>query len=257
MLFSNRMKWGFPLLMITASILSACDSLSGAADVDDLETKNAQLQATINVMGTPASTIIALQMTADQSMSLNADLANVQGTALAMQSTLTALQLGGAQPPVNSTSPGGSTPPAIPTGASAPAGSGTMFYQTVTARSRDANDCAQEVTTIFNNDEPSIYVVARISNLKAGSTISARWMANGGLYEDSVCWTPDSDWADVCAYCDVGPSGVAFEPGSWSVEMLLDGQLMSQVEFQVVDASAQPTQPAEALTPSPSVAPAQ
>jgi hypothetical protein len=252
-------------------ILSACGSFSGGADVDDLETQNAQLQATIAQVGTPAATIVALQLTAEQSMSLQAELTNVQGTALAMQSTLSVFQVGGAQPnaaapapsqPNNSgnTAATGSTPPAIPTGAAAPSGVQTTFYQTTTARSRDANDCAQETTAIFTSDEGVIYVVARISNLMAGSTISARWMANGALFEDSVCWTPNSDWDDVCAYCDISPTGETFETGSWRVELLLDGQLMSQAQFQVVDPNAQPTQPAPGaegdvmITPSPTAA---
>ena len=83
-----------------------------------------------------------------------------------------------------------------------------------------------------------IYSIVRVSNLRAGSTIGVRWYANGVLVEEGQCWTPNRDWEDVCAYCDLRPSGTVFEAGSWSVEMLLDGEVMSQASFQVTGSGA-------------------
>jgi hypothetical protein len=37
------------------------------------------------------------------------------------------------------------------------------------------------------------------------------------------------------------PDGPTFPTGSWMVEMLLDGQLMSQTQFQVIDSTQQGT----------------
>ncbi|MBN1678992.1 MAG: hypothetical protein JW966_01785 [Anaerolineae bacterium] len=229
-----------PVLVALALLLSACETLNGGADIDDLETRNAQLQATIDVLGTPGATVTALQMTAERGMVLQAEMNNIQGTALALQSTLAAFQLGGAQPAAATSQPApdvatGAAPPAAVT--PPPADSETLVYEMTTSTGRDSNDCANGVTAIFDTTEDVIYAVARISNLKTGSTISARWLANGSLFEDSVCWTPTQDWADVCAYCEITPTDGTFTAGSWTVEMLLDSQLQDQVQFQVIDSS--------------------
>jgi hypothetical protein len=98
---------------------------------------------------------------------------------------------------------------------------------------RDEDGCASGPTTVFDAAETEIFVVTTINNLQAGATFSARWLANGSLFEDQTCWVPTEDWPMVCAYCSIVPDAATFEGGSWSVELLLDGQLMSQAQFQV------------------------
>lgn len=242
---TSRLWSGVLVLLVTALLVSACD-LAGGTEVSDLETRNAQLQGTIDVMGTPGATIAALEMTAERSLMLQAEMNNVQGTALAVQGTLTAQQLGGggfvqsnppAAPAIDAASGGGQTANVTP-GGEVPSSSGTTFYQTTTATGRDNQDCPVGETAIFDSNVGVIYVITRASNLKAGSTISARWTANGTMINEGICWTPDSDWADVCAYCDISAETGLFETGSWTVELLLDDQLLSQAQFQVVDQSA-------------------
>jgi hypothetical protein len=227
--------------------LSACGSLSGSTQVSELETRNAQLQSTIDVLGTPAGTIVVLQMTADRALAMQAEMNNVQGTALAMQGTFTALQLSGggglvfqptSQAPSIEGDPqtsGGVTP------APAPAGSQTTFSQTTTATGvREADGCAAGATSIFDATEDQLYVVTTITNLTAGSVIGARWLANGSLFHDDPrCWVPAEDWETVCGWCSVVPDGPTFEPGSWTVELTLNGQLVSQAQFQIASPSSE------------------
>lgn len=249
--FQTRFRLVLGLMLAVIIVLSGCEALPGSTEISDLETRNAQLQGTIDGMGTPAATIAALAMTADRSMMLQAELSNLQGTALAAQSTLTVQQLSGGSGPLTQ-APGasGGEMVAAPTGAATPDGGGgsgdgavvstggTTFYETTLARSRDSFDCPLNATTSFDTSDTVIYSIVRVSNLRAGSTIGVRWYANGVLVEEGQCWTPNQDWEDVCAYCDLRPSDTVFEAGSWSVEMLLDGEVMSQANFQVAGSSA-------------------
>jgi hypothetical protein len=253
-----RVGLWLPVFGILAVLLGACGAFSGGANVNDLETRNAQLQSTIESIGTPAATLAALKMTADRGIVLQAELANIQGTALALQATLAVVQGGGAGIVAAPTSapapavPGGQAPagqaptqidPASAAGGGQPgvtpaASSGTTFSQTTTATDRDSQDCPLGATSVFDATEDTIYVITRVSELRAGSTLSARWLNNGQVYfDDTECWIPDQDWFNICAYCSIVPDEATFPTGSWSVELLLDGQLMSQAQFQVTDNS--------------------
>lgn len=228
--------------LLGGMLLSACGAFSGGPSVSDLETQNAQLQATINQMGTPAATLAALEMTADRGVVLQAEANNAAATAVAAQATLTMLQLGGSGLVQPTPAPGGGLAggqaPQAPAGAPTPAASN--FSNTTTATDRDELDCPLGETAVFEATEDTIYVITRIANLKAGSTLGARWYANGSLFfDDAQCWIPQRDWVDVCAYCSIVPDGPTFPTGSWMVEMWLDGQLMSQTQFQVIDSTQQ------------------
>lgn len=247
MLVFNRVKSLAVLVAVLVIVASGCGALPGSTEVSDLETRNAQLQGTIDGLGTPAATIAALAMTADRGMMMQAELSNVQGTALAAQATLTVQQYGGganSNVTVPQTTPidGGAAVPMTPatpdgSGSGTTSTNGTEFYETTIADARDTYDCPLNSTTVFDTTDTTIYAIVRVRNLQAGSTISARWSANGALYEESACWTPTENWDDVCAYCDLSPKDVTFETGSWSVEMLLDDERLSQATFQVVEPS--------------------
>jgi len=234
------------LLIVGALTLSSCDTFGSSGDIAPLETRNAQLQGTIEVMGTPMQTIAALQQAATEAVVLEARVAQAEADALAARATLTVLELtsGGGAVAVRPTSAsvempgGGEAPLGAPT--PAPSEGQTRFTNTVVATGRDKNDCAVGANTTFDPTANELLVVTRIDYLPAGSQISARWSVNGSLYFDDVqCWAPDQPYTDICAYCVVTHEGAAFQAGSWSVEMLLDGQVMSQAQFQIVDAAQQ------------------
>ncbi|MBN1202078.1 MAG: hypothetical protein JXJ20_09500 [Anaerolineae bacterium] len=243
--------WAVGLVVVIVGVLvSACGAFESGADVGDLETHNAQLQGTIDAMGTPASTIVALQMTADRGVLAEAELTNLQVTALAAQGTLTAIQLGGAAPAVQTTPPpsngAGAESPDIEIGAVPAADAQTAFSGTTTSTGvLQSNGCAADQTAVFDVTEDQIYVVTTITNLKAGMVFGASWTVNGELFfDDNRCWVPSQNWDTVCAYCSIIPDDNRFEAGSWTVELSLDGQVLSQVQFQVVDSAQPEAQPA-------------
>ncbi len=245
------------LLAAVLFVLSACDTFTGDSQIAQLETRNAQLQGTIEVMGTPAATIVALQAAATQNVQLQAQLSQSETDALAARATLTVLQLSGGagiQPTqVPLSAPPGDQSIGLPTATPVAAGpqTQTTFTGTVTSSARDAQDCPLNASATFDMTTDTIYVITRVNMLPAGTTIGARWTANGALfYDDVACWTPDQDWYNICAYCSIVPDGGAFETGNWSVDLTLDGQQLSSVQFVVVDQSAAGQTQDTALTPS-------
>jgi hypothetical protein len=238
--FSTRLT---PLaLLILALALTACDSITGQAEIADLETKNAQLQGTLNVVGTPMLTIAALEAAATQNVLLQVQIGQAQGTALAAQLTLAGVQSGGGGLPATSipSVPPGDQSPGLPTTIPTPNGSQTRFSQTVTSTGLNADDCPIGSTSTFDQMTPTIYVNTQVDYLPSGSVFGARWTANGTLFfDDAQCWTPDKDWYNICAYCSIVPDDPAagFTAGSWTVELLLDGQVLAQVQFTVTDSA--------------------
>jgi hypothetical protein len=251
-----RLSYRAAGLALIILVLSACGTVTGGAKIDELETKNAQLQATIDVIGTPILTIMALEQYATQNVVLQARLSQAENESLAARATLTVLELGSGgvviQPtppapdvsvdpnnplPPNQQTPFGVEPVPVPTGTNTAAV--TQFSQTVTATDRDQQDCPVGVTTVFSPDTRTIYVNTRINYLPAGSTLSAQWTVNGTLFFDDVeCWIPNQDYFDICAYCSIVPDNGTFETGDWSVQLMLNGQTMSQANFQVVDSTS-------------------
>lgn len=243
MVFTARAKWLSLLIGVLVMSLSACDTFMETTSVSDLETEVFQVKATLEQMGQSGTAIAELQLTADNSLVLESERNNAEATAFAAQATLTSMNRGGApaQPDVAGgagTLPDGTPEPGITPVAGGDGG--TTFTDTTTAMGvREQDGCAMDQTAVFDTTEDQIYVVTTLNNLRAGSVFGVRWFANGTLYsEETECWVPDRDWDQVCAWCRIVPDSPdnAFQTGDWSVELLLDGQLYSQAQFQVVGA---------------------
>jgi hypothetical protein len=250
-----RLSYRAAGLALIILVLSACGTVTGGAKIDELETKNAQLQATIDIVGTPVLTIMALEQYATQNVVLQARLSQAENESLAARATLTVLELSSgmavAQPTpaapnvtADSNNPPNQSTPLAPEAAPSPTSPGTanltQFSQTVTASDRDQQDCPVGITSTFSPDTDTIYVNTQINYLPAGSTLSARWTVNGQLYFDDVeCWIPNQDYFNICAWCSIAPESGLFDTGEWSVELMLNGQTMAQTNFQVVDSTQQ------------------
>ncbi|HVO70152.1 MAG TPA: hypothetical protein VMT24_08905 [Aggregatilineaceae bacterium] len=230
-------------LMALVVVLSGCDTVTGRSEIHDLETRNAQLQGTIDVLGTPIMTIVALQQAATQNVLLEAQLSQAQNEALAAKATLTVLQLSDGirtTPAPSIVVPGGEAGPVLTPGLT-PGSAQTQFVNTVTATGHDSQDCPIGVSAVFDTTTTQIYVNTQINFIPAESTLGARWTANGALFYDDVqCWVPDRSYENICAWCSIVPDGPAFEAGNWTVELLLNGQLMSQAQFQVASSGITP-----------------
>lgn len=230
--------------LLLALLLSACGSFTNTDEINNLETRNAQLQGTADALGTPALTIAALQAAATQNVLLQQQLSQSENQYLAAQGTLTVLELGGSSAGIQNTpfpaAPAGDQPAGVPTAAPTPPVGQTSFTETVTASGRnESDDCPIGITSVFDTAEDTIFVNTRVNYLSSGVTLGARWTVNGTLfYDDVACWVPNQDYYNICAYCSIVPDGPTFEIGAWTVELLLDGQVLAQAQFQVVDAAA-------------------
>ncbi len=240
MRFTSWAKRGMLLLVPLSLTLGACDTFMDTTSVSDLETEVFQIKATLDQMGQSGTAIAELQLTADQSLVLETERNSAEATAFAAQATLTAMNRGGVPVQPNVAGGAGTMPGATPEpGATPPPASGTTFSDTTTTTGiRSQDGCAVDRTSVFNSTEDQIYVVTTLTNLKAGAVFGVRWFANGVLFhEERECWIPNRDWDQVCAYCSIVPDApnYVFDVGEWSVELLLDGQLYSQAQFQVVN----------------------
>ncbi|HEX3051239.1 MAG TPA: hypothetical protein VHP83_11330 [Aggregatilineaceae bacterium] len=254
------MRFRFHLGLVLLFTMTACSTITSDTRIDELETQVAQQKSTLSAM----ETISSFGGGGDGSMATqNAVMADQMAY---MQATIAALSGGGGgnfvpQPtPMVSNAGGGVgqqtqsaviTPNAggIPSaGGGAPGGvtpgaqstpltdtTNTAFTQTTTAMGiLQADGCPADRTAVFDTTEDEIFVVTTITNLKAGAVLGARWTANGTVFaSDDACWVPGEDWAQVCAYCSIVNETGSFEAGSWTVELTLDSQLMSQAQFQI------------------------
>jgi len=237
MRFSFRAKWLTLLTGVLALALGACDTFTDTTSVSDLETEVFQIKATLGQMGQAGTAIAELQLTADNSLLIESERNNAEATAFAAQATLTSLNRGGVPVQPNVAGGAGTLPGATPEPGTTPVGDiGTTLTDTTTATGvRSQDGCALDQTAVFNTSEDQIYVVTTLTDLRAGTVFGVRWLANGTLFHEELeCWIPTADWDQVCAYCSIVPNGPSFETGEWSVELLLDGQLYSQAQFQVV-----------------------
>ena len=248
MVLTARAKWLLLLTGVLTLALSACDAFMETTSVSDLETEVFQVKATLEQMGQAGTQIAELQLTADNSLVLESERNNAEATAFAAQATLTSMNRGGVamQPSVSDNAGAGTLPNGTPESLITPIAGGdattgtTLSGTTTTTGTRQQDGCAMDQTTVFDTSEDQIYVVTTFNNLRAGSVFGVRWMANGALYtEEPECWVPNQDWDQVCGWCSIvpNPTDNVFPAGEWTVELLLDGQVQSQAQFQVMGAA--------------------
>jgi hypothetical protein len=241
--------------MILAFPISACSTVTGTSEVSELETKQFQLEGTIEAMGTPAATIQVLQLTAEHSISLLADLTVAQATIIAMQNSVSDVQSSPQYTPaytgqqVGMPSAGGgleTTTPDAPLidASSSPSTSNvtantTLLPVTMATLKDNSNDCAIDSASTFEIYEDIIYAVVTFPEIFANSSVSARWTTSGMVYDESECWPVPSNFTNVCSNCYITPKAGTFDPGMWNVEIMLDGQVIGQAQFQIVDSLAE------------------
>lgn len=107
----------------------------------------------------------------------------------------------------------------------------------VLAEQVGADDCPLGASTTFTTAATDIYATAIAYNLTPAQTVSSRWLRDGAeiaTYE----WTPDFSIAQACIWFHLPASAVEFVPGSWSVEIALDGILVgSPIAFTITSSA--------------------
>lgn len=120
------------------------------------------------------------------------------------------------------------TPPAqgSESGASGSLGD-TQFTQVLTASSvREADGCADVLSTSFPADVQQIYITTRALNVKSGTEMRVEWYYEGQMtYTES--YTIPSDDDDFCMWFFIAPTDTVLSAGSWSVTLLANGQAVA------------------------------
>ena len=133
-----------------------------------------------------------------------------------------------AAPPV--TPPGGNTTgidtsqgqQIIPTITPAPQ-SGARLTNPTLASGVGSDDCAIDNVNSFQDTAPAIYVVATAVDFPANTTITARW-SFGGNVMGSYDIPFDFAIENACVWAFIDQTDFDFSPGTWTVELLINGQ---------------------------------
>ncbi len=239
--------WGF--LMVGGLLLAGCGEGGIFEDPEAKATRESQGTAyvsTITYVETQSGTMTALQGTADSAMLLGTQVAQLSAQNQALQSTLTSGQAFPTAPIVQAqTLPAGGTPGALPgqqpglagggeaqqEGIIAQSSTGTTYVDAVTATGvRNSDGCAIDSVSVFDANEDEIYMVTTAVNVQPGMTFNSRWSTGGTVAFESDSWTANRTFDEICIwYYLEGP----FSEGSWTAELLADGQVASRRTFQV------------------------
>jgi hypothetical protein len=229
------------------------------------EAQDALYQQTLVFVETQAATIIALQATADSAAAMSTQIVQLGAQNRSMQGTIDAAFAGifpqqtlipqpAAPQPGQTLQPNlGSTPlfpennPATPTAQTA-----TFVQATTTTAVNDDDGCAEDSVSTFEATEDQIYMVTVARNVQPGTTFSTRWAAQGQASFETVSWTPNEFFEEICIWFFIQPSDLDFQLGNWTVELVVNGLAAISRTFQIGNATQQQQQPSNvALTPTP------
>ncbi|MCY3834465.1 MAG: hypothetical protein OXG85_15745 [Chloroflexi bacterium] len=126
------------------------------------------------------------------------------------------------------------TPPAA-TSAETSSVDGPRLENIVMASGVDSNDCAIDANPRFTPQSAAIYVVGRAFNIPAGASIRSIWRRSG-LEVVRFSFNREYQINDSCIWFFIDQTDTPFTPGSWSVEILVEGApVSSPLAFQIVN----------------------
>lgn len=239
--------------------LTACGPGGLFEDSSQRATREAQstlYAQTVFFVETQASTLVALQATAESAAIMGTQVAQLSAQNRSLQATIDAALAG--VPPAQNLQP---QPPAgQPNQAVQPsAGStplfpnltptqvaGAVYSEATTARFvRDSDGCAEEAVSVFAEDEDRIYMAVKAQNIQPGTTFYTRWLYNNQPQVDTAAWTPDKFFSEICIWFYIEPTDVAFVPGNWSVQLIADEVAVVSRNFQIGGAAGQAATPSQ------------
>lgn len=252
--FFPQFLWIFAGLLLIL-LLSACGSSEAqqtlVSNHAQAGTQLADLRVSATVLAARAQTTLDFAQTdaalaATQSQFLESTLVN-EGVSAEQLATERARILSGevtlppgATPEATASSPAPANP--NPAGQPTPtAGSnGPRLENPQLATGTDANGCAVGATTQFRTDSREIYVVAIARDIPANSiTFEARWFREGQPIGPVYSYRPDYDVTQECVWFFVDPTDFAFEPGSYSVVIDMQGEpAFEPLPFTIVEAGS-------------------
>lgn len=89
------------------------------------------------------------------------------------------------------------------------------------------DDCAQNATNTFSTSTPEIYIVANAYEITPGMMLASQWDISG--QQRTYEFVPDFDINGACIWFYMDQSEFAFQPGSASVSLSVNGTAMGTV----------------------------
>ena len=120
-------------------------------------------------------------------------------------------------------------------GAPNTASSGAELGKIVTAESIDTanHNAPVNETSTFNSLNQAIYAVVEAQRIDAGTTMFARWSRDGKPFEDSEEIKADKQYQNTYVEFHLEPTNKAIDPGSYTVQVFVNGNPAKQAEFTV------------------------
>ena len=184
-----------------------------------LATQSQFLQATVVGQGIPESAIADLRQSIVQSEFLPPT-PTPEGETVRAPLAIT---------PFAPATPAPATPTPAPQDPNAP-----RLENVVTALGVGRDDCAVNVTDRFPRSTTAIYVVATAVNIPANTRLSSRWLRDG-VTRAEFDFTPDFNIARACIWFFADPRDFAFEGGTWTIALEINGAPTATVTFTIVD----------------------
>ena len=119
--------------------------------------------------------------------------------------------------------------PAAPAATPTPA---VAIDSLVTARAVGDKNVPQDQTTTFA-PSATVYAVARVARLPAGTKLFARWSANGTVREDTSELTADRDYTNTYVEFHISGTQQNLDTGNWTVQLFVNGNPGLRTEFQI------------------------
>lgn len=177
-------------------------------------------------------TRVALQSTADAAPLLATQSAYLTMQNLNLQATMTAYQMSQVQP---------AQLMPTPTLDGSQISRAGEHYQNVTTASGvyDADGCAMDKKDTFyisGADDPTrIYFTTLATDVIAGTTYQTRWSHGANVRYESITWTADQNYDEICIYFWLESSYTPYEGGFWLVELLANGAYATGTRFAMCE----------------------
>lgn len=252
-------QWG--LWFGILGIIAACgpgEIFEDSSDKATRETQNEIYYQTVVFVETQVSTLAALQATADSANRMATQIIEIGAQNQALQSTLDAAARGQSgqilqpQPPAGQPADGTAV-----SGNSAffpqqqPAANMTIYTEAVTATGvNNDNGCPLDNVTDFDASEDQVYMVVAAQQVQAGTTYYVRWSNNNQVVSESVNWTSDAAYDQICIWFYMEAEG-RFASGNWTVELIADELPVISRSFRIGSSGGGAVGPDYANTPTP------
>ena len=102
------------------------------------------------------------------------------------------------------------------------------------AAGKDKQGCAVDPNPRFTPTSAAIYVAARAYHIPAGATVASNWRRREAEVA-AISFQTENRIHDRCIWLFIDQGDAAFSAGRWSVELLLDGQSLAVVPFQIFE----------------------